>query len=66
MPPVELGLDRRRHLDSVNHQVADQPVDDSVLHHHPDQTGPSQVALPELGISRVLESRHTGLYPPAY
>jgi len=50
------------------HQVADQPVDDSVLHHHPDQAGASQVALAEFGISQVLvpESRHVWQYSPAY
>ncbi len=62
MTPVQLGLDVRRHLDPVDHQIADQPVDHGVLHDHPDQTGASQVALAELGIRQVLvlESRHDG------
>jgi hypothetical protein len=68
MPPVKLGLHVRRHLDSVNHQVPDQPVDRSVLHHHPDQTGAGQVALTKFGIGQVLvlKSRHAGQYPPEY
>ena len=68
MPPVQLGLDVRRHLDPVDHQVADQPVDHGVLHHHADQTGPSQVALAELGVRQILilESRHAGQYPTTY
>jgi hypothetical protein len=68
MPAVKLGFDVRRHLDSVDHQIRDQPVDHSVLHHHPDQTSASQVTLAELGISQVLvlEARHAGQYPPAY
>ena len=66
MPPVQLGLDVCRHLDPVDHEVADQPVDHGVLHHHPDHAGPSQVALAELGIGQVLvlESRHAGQYAP--
>src|SRR5450755_2636683 len=68
MPPVKLGFDVRRHFDSVDHQVADQPVDDGVLHHHPDQTSAGQIALAELGISQVLvlEARHAGQYLPTY
>ena len=68
MPAVKLGFDVRRHFDSVDHQIADQPVDDGVLHHHPDQTGAGQIALAELGISQVLvlEARHARQYPPTY
>jgi len=67
MAPVEPGLDIRHHLDPVHHQVADQPVDDSIPHHHPDQTGASQVALPEFGLRQVLvlKSRYARQYPPA-
>ena len=67
MPPVQLGLDVGHHFDPVDHQIADQPVDDGVLHHHPDQTGPSQVALAELGVRQVLSSnRHAGQSASAY
>lgn len=62
MPPVQLGLDMRRYLDPVDHQVVDQTVDHGVLHHYSDHAGSSQVALAELGIGQVLvvESRHAG------
>src|SRR6516165_2651784 len=68
MPAVKFGFDVRHHLDSVDHQVAHQPVDDGILHHHSDQTGASQVAFSEFGIRQVLvfECRHTGQYPSAY
>jgi hypothetical protein len=66
MPPVKLGVDVRRHLNPVDHQVGDQPVDDGVLHHHPDQPGASQVTLAEFGVAQVLvvESRHPRQYRP--
>jgi hypothetical protein len=62
MPAVKLSLDVGRHFHSVDHQVADQPVNDGVGHHHPDQTGTSQVALAELSVRQVLvlESSHAG------
>src|SRR5215475_1306727 len=68
MPAVKFGFDVRRHLDSVDHQVAHQPVDDGILHDHSDQTGASQVAFSEFGTGQVLvlECRHTGQYPSAY
>src|SRR5215472_11448989 len=68
MPAVKFGFDVRRHLDSVDHQVTHQPVDDGILHYHSDQTGASQVAFSEFGIGQVLvfECRHTGQYPSAY
>src|SRR5215472_16241153 len=67
MPAVKFGFDVRRHLDSVDHQVAHQPVDDGILHYHSDQTGASQVAFSEFGIGQVLvfECRHTEQYPSA-
>src|SRR5689334_15022682 len=68
MPTVKFGFDVGHHLDSVDHQVAHQPIDDGIPHHHPDQTGISQVTFPELSTGQilVLEHRHTGQYPPAY
>src|SRR5215472_1544809 len=68
MPAVKFGFDVRCHLDSVDHQVAHQPVDDGILHYHSDQTGASQVAFSEFGIGQVLvfECRHTWQYPSAY
>jgi hypothetical protein len=67
MATVKLGHDVRRHLDAVDHQVAAQPVDHRVLHHHLDQPIATQIAFAELGTCQVLilESRHAGQYPPA-
>jgi len=62
---VELGLHVGHHLDPVNHEVTDQPVDDSIRHYDPDEAGARQVTLPEFGVSQVLvlESRHARQYP---
>src|SRR6476469_717459 len=68
MPAVKFGLDVGHHLDSVDHQVAHQPVDDGILPYHSDPTRARQVAFSEFGLGQVLvfECRHTWQYPPAY
>ena len=60
MASVELGLDVTGHLDAVDHEVGDEPVDLGVLHDDADQAGAGQVALAELGTGQVLldESLH--------
>ena len=44
MAPVELGLDVAGHLDAVDDEVGDQPVDLGVLQDHTDQAGAGQVS----------------------
>ena len=51
---VELRLDVRHDLDSVDHEIGDQAVDLSVLHDHADQPSSTQIALAELCAGEVL------------
>ena len=48
MTPVELCLDVLGDLDTVNHEVGDEPVDHGILHDDADQACRGQIALAEL------------------
>lgn len=54
MTPVELRFDVPGDLDTVHHQVGDEPVDHGVLQDDADQARPGQIALAELRAVQVL------------
>jgi len=54
MTPVELRLDVPGDLDTVHHEVGDEPVDHGVPHDDTDQACPGQIAFAELGTVQIL------------
>src|ERR1700753_454593 len=54
MTPVELCLNVLGDLDTVHHEVSDEPVDHGILHDDADQACPGQIALAELRTVQIL------------
>src|ERR1700723_1591728 len=54
MTPVELCLNVLGDLDTVHHEVGDEPVDHGILHDDADQACPGQIALAELRTVQIL------------
>jgi len=67
MPAVKLGLHVRRHLDSVDHQVPDQPsITASCITTPIRRARVKSHSRNSASVRSVLKSRHAWQYPPEY